>query len=84
MKQPVKPSPDAGEICFGFDRQTDEKSLQIFLKLFASDRLLKTLIPRLKNKEIDNIVTDLSTLMRKHLTESEYHELFLDDPHHHH
>jgi len=74
----------ADAICFGLDRVTDEKSLEIFLKLFSRDQLLDTLIPRLNDFEIEQVVDLLSTLMRTHLQEKEYHELFLDDHDHHH
>ncbi len=74
----------ADEICFGLDRATDERSLAIFLRLFSSDAFLTTLIPRLNDDEIDQLVDQLTGLMRRHLTEKEYHELFLGDNNHHH
>jgi TorA maturation chaperone TorD len=74
----------ADKICFGLDRATDERSLAIFLRLFSSDAFLATLIPRLNDDEIDQLVDQLTGLMRRHLTEKEYHELFLGDNNHHH
>jgi len=74
----------ADEICFGLDRATDERSLAVFLRLFSSDAFLTTLIPRLNDDEIDQLVDQLTGLMRRHLTEKEYHELFLGDNNHHH
>ena len=74
----------ADEICFGLDRATDERSLALFLKLFARDQLLDTLVPRLGDQEIEQLVNLLTALMRNHLQEKEYHELFLDDHDHHH
>lgn len=68
-----------GSICFGLDRKTDETSLHTFLQLFANEPLLKALIPRLSDKEINAAVDFLTQLMNKHLTKNEYHELFLDD-----
>jgi hypothetical protein len=75
---------DAGNICFGLNRKTDEQSLALFLQLFSQQELLETLIPRLDDKEITTLVDQLSLIMRKHLQEGEYHELFLHDPDHHH
>jgi hypothetical protein len=75
---------EASEICFGLDRLTDEHSLALFLKLFSRDQLLTTLIPRLDDVEIEQIIDMLTGLMRNHLQENEYHELFLDDHDHHH
>ena len=72
------------EICFGLNRETDERSLDIFLQLFSRDELLQTLIPRLGDDEIIQLVDQLTTVLRNHLQEDEYHELFLCDPDHHH
>ncbi|HEB68766.1 MAG TPA: hypothetical protein ENI88_04000 [Desulfobulbus sp.] len=79
-----KSSIPADAICFGLDRVTDERSLVLFLRLFCRDQLLDTLVPRLEDFEIEQVVDQLSTLMRTHLQEKEYHELFLDDHDHHH
>ncbi len=75
---------DFQEICFGLNRETDERSLAIFLRLFSRDELLQTLIPRLGDDEIIQLVDQLTTVLRNHLQENEYHELFLGDPDHHH
>ncbi len=79
----VSPLP-ADEICFGLDRATDERSLMLFLRLFSRKQLLEVLVPRLDDKEIEQTVHLLTTLMRGHLQEQEYHELFLGDMDHHH
>ncbi len=75
---------DFQEICFGLNRETDERSLAIFLQLFSKDELLQTLIPRFGDDEIIQLVDQLTTVLRNHLQEDEYHELFLGDPDHHH
>ncbi|RUM36934.1 MAG: hypothetical protein DSY57_04885 [Desulfobulbus sp.] len=74
----------ADKICFGLDRATDEQSLMLFLQLFSRKQLLEILVPRLDDQEIDQTVHLLTTLMRNHLKEREYHELFLGDMDHHH
>ena len=66
-------------ISFGFDRVTDEKSLALFLACFADRKLLDTLLPRLADEEIMEVVDFIGRLMHKHLSEEEYHELFLSD-----
>ena len=83
MKPEELTPPAAGEICFGLNRQTDEQSLAAFLQLFGDKELLATLIPRLEDQEIIEIVDFLSVVMRKHLKENEYHRLFLGDKEHH-
>ena len=74
--------PNPSSICFGLDRATDERSLAAFLRIFSSEPLLTTLIPRLSDREIGGLVDTLSELLRAHLSEQEYHRLFLgDEPH---
>jgi len=64
-------------IVFGFDRSTDEVSLHLFLQRFVDKELLGVLLPRLQDKDILATVDFLTTIMRKHLSEEEYHTLFL-------
>lgn len=74
--KPLPPRID--EICFGFDRQTDERALTLFLQRLTSPQLLDVLVPRLKNEEITQILDLFSKLMHAHLKKQEYHRLFLD------
>ncbi|MGV1100959.1 hypothetical protein ACUUL3_16305 [Thiovibrio sp. JS02] len=67
------------EICFGLNRETDERSLAAFLQKFADPGFLATIIPRLEDAEIPALLDFLSRLMHKHLNEEEYHRLFLKD-----
>ncbi|MGB5685896.1 MAG: hypothetical protein WBM35_08795 [Candidatus Electrothrix sp.] len=72
------------QICFGLNRELDEQSLALFLRLFSKDELLATLIPRLKEDEIMGLVQKMTELLHKHLAEKEYHEIFLGDEKHSH
>ncbi len=67
----------ASAICFGLNRQLDEQSLAIFLQRATSDALLETLIPRLDDAEVAELLDLLTRLMGKYLAEGEYHRLFL-------
>lgn len=69
----------AETISFGFDRATDEKSLALFLACFVDRKLLDTLLPRLADEEIMEVVDFIGRLMHKHLSEEEYHALFLSE-----
>ncbi len=69
----------AQQICFGFDRGTDEQSLVIFLEQFTNKKLLNTLIPRMEDEDISALVSSITQLLRKHLKEKEYHQLFLEE-----
>jgi hypothetical protein len=78
--QKTPPAPlKAQDICFGLNRETDERSLTAFLQRFADPPFLQTLIPRLEEEEITSLLDFLSRLMHKHCSEKEYHRLFLKD-----
>jgi len=78
--QKTPPAPlKAQDICFGLNRETDERSLTAFLQRFAEPTFLQTLIPRLEEEEITSLLDFLSPLMHKHCSEKEYHRLFLKD-----
>ena len=72
-----KISNDAYSIVFGFGRKTDERSLETFIERFADKEFMKTLLPRLQDEDITDMVNFLTGIMRKHLSEKEYHRLFL-------
>jgi TorA maturation chaperone TorD len=68
-----------GLVGYGFDRETDQATLQVYLQKFSDDELLKTLLPRMEQTEMDQIFEIVSGLLRAHLEEEEYHALFLKD-----
>ncbi len=68
-----------GLVGFGLDRETDEKSLKVYLQKFSDDTFLKTLLPRLTEDEIQEIFILISRLLKTHLKEEEYHDLFLKE-----
>jgi hypothetical protein len=68
-----------GLVGFGLDRETDEKSLMVYLQKFSDDSHLAQIIPRLSDQEIQEIVDLISRLLKTHLKEEEYHRLFLKE-----
>jgi len=74
----------AHDIVFGLNRTEDERSLASFLKLFSKEQLATVLIPRMSDAEIQQTVELLTGIMRNHLSEKEYHSLFLGDGQHSH
>jgi hypothetical protein len=68
-----------GMVGFGLDRETDEKSLMVYLQKFSDDALLAALVPRLSDDELREIFELISRLIKTHLKEDEYHRLFLKD-----
>ncbi|KPJ99430.1 MAG: hypothetical protein AMJ60_05130 [Desulfobacterales bacterium SG8_35] len=69
----------AHSIVFGFDRATDEQSLHMFLQRFTDKKVLAVLLPRLHDEDIFTTVDFLTAIMQKHLSEKEYHTLFLKE-----
>lgn len=70
-----------GLVGFGFNRETDENTVIYYLQKFSDDRLMENIIKRLENDELEEIFEFVSRLLRKHLSESEYHQLFLKEDH---
>jgi len=70
-----------GLVGFGLDRKTDEDTLAYYLQAFSEDTLLATLLPRMTGTELEDLFARLSTLLRRHLSEPEYHRLFLLEEH---
>lgn len=68
-----------GLVGFGLNREIDENTVIYYLQKFSDDTLLTKLIKRLSQAELDEIFSMISRLLQKHLTESEYHRLFLKD-----
>jgi len=66
-----------GPVAFGLTREIDEASLVVYLQKFSDDRLIEVLRSRLSDEEILQTVDWITGLLRKHLTEKEYHLLFL-------
>jgi TorA maturation chaperone TorD len=71
-----------GLVGYGFDRATDEATLQIYLQKFSDDECMAHILPRLSREEMDQLFELISTLLRRHLDDQEYHRLFLKDPEH--
>ena len=68
-----------GMIAFGYSREEDERSLIAFLQKFSDDDLMQLLSRRVSDSEIEDLVDLLTGLMKKHLSEEEYHRYFLKD-----
>jgi len=68
-----------GLIAFGYSREDNEKSLIAFLQKFSDDDLMQLLSPRLSDQEIDSLVHLLMGLLKKHLSDGEYHRSFLKE-----
>ena len=68
-----------GLVGFGADRQTDENTVVYYLQKFSDDLLMKTLLKRLSDDELSEIFNLVTRLLKMHLNDTEYHDLFLKE-----
>lgn len=68
-----------GMVAFGFSREIDEKSIIYLLQKFTDDELMQVLVPRLSDKELAEIFELITRLLKLHLSDEEYHRLFMKD-----
>jgi hypothetical protein len=66
---------------FGLDRQTDENTVIYYLQKFSDDQLMKRLTPSLSDAELEEIFGLINRLLKTHLSDTEYHRLFLKEDH---
>jgi len=72
----------SGFVGFGYNRKTDENTIIYYLQKFADDNFIKTMSPRMSDAELEEVFILINRLLKTHLTEEEYHRLFLKDTGH--
>lgn len=72
-----------GLVGYGADRKTDENTIIYYLQKFSDDKLMATITQRMADEELLETFEFINRLLKKHLSESEYHDLFLKDDHDH-
>ncbi len=75
--------PDPSKICFGLTEEIDKESFAIFLQLAGKREFAHILAQRCSTEEILKTVDQIMALLKTHLSEQEYHELFLGENHPH-
>ncbi len=70
---------DPHQMCFGLNLELDRKSIACFLQSMANPNLAETLASRLSSDDIQEIVHSFTGILKQHLTEDEYHQLFLQE-----
>ncbi len=68
-----------GLVGFGLDRETDEHTTIYYLQKFSDDALMACLIKKISDEDLEDLASVITGLLRKYLTEPEYHRLFLKD-----
>ena len=70
-----------GLVGYGADRMTDENTLIYYMQKFSDDRLMSSITKRMTDDEMLELFNLINRLLKNHLTEAEYHGLFLKDDH---
>ena len=68
-----------GLVGYGADRETDENTIIYYLQKFSDDKLMATITQRMADEELLETFEFINRLLKNHLSESEYHNLFLKD-----
>ncbi len=68
-----------GLVGFGADRETDESTIVYYLQKFSDDRLMQKLIKCMSDEDLAEIFDMINRILKQHLTDAEYHQLFLKD-----
>ena len=68
---------DPHQMCFGLNLELDRESISCFFQLLGRPVLAETLAGRLSSDEIQELVHFLTGVLKKNMSEDEYHELFL-------
>jgi len=68
-----------GLVGFGLDRETDENTVAYYLQKVSDDEVIDRLKERMSDEDLESLFTLLGDLLKKHLSEEEYHALFLKD-----
>jgi hypothetical protein len=68
-----------GMVGYGLDRQSDEDTVRLYLQKFSDDLLMEVILKRMTDEDLGDLFEIIGKMLRKHLTEPEYHRLFLKE-----
>jgi hypothetical protein len=68
-----------GFVGYGMDRQSNENTVQVYLQKFSDDLLMQTVLKRMSDDDLSEVFEVIAKMLKKYLTEPEYHGLFLKD-----
>jgi hypothetical protein len=66
-----------GFLGYGLDRESNQNTVQVYLQKFSDDELMKTILKRMRDEDLTELFEVTGKMLKKYLTESEYHQLFL-------
>ncbi|MBP6940809.1 MAG: hypothetical protein KBB65_03465 [Syntrophorhabdaceae bacterium] len=68
-----------GFVGFGYDRKSNENTVQVYLQKFSDDQMMEAVLKRMTDDDLTEIFDVLGKMIKNYLTEPEYHRLFLKE-----
>lgn len=68
-----------GLVGYGYSREVDEFTLRYYLQKFSDDEHASLILERMSDSDMEALLDFLSSLMKKYLSEDEYHRYFLKE-----
>ena len=68
-----------GFVGFGLNRETDQNTVIYYLQKFSDDTLVEKLVKKMTDDELGELFNLMTRLLKSHLTEPQYHSLFLKE-----
>jgi hypothetical protein len=68
-----------GPVAFGLDPDSDKATLTWYLQKFSDDAIMALLRERMSEADMNALFDHLGGLLKRYLTEEEYHRVFLKD-----
>ncbi len=70
-----------GLVGFGLDREGDEHTIIYYLQKFSDDAHMALMRERMSEEDLEKLFNLLTYLLKRYLSEEEYHQHFLKDEH---
>ena len=68
-----------GLVGFGYNREVDEYTLTYYLQKFSDDEHMTLIRAKMSDSDMEELFNLLGKLLKKYLTEEEYHGTFLKE-----
>ena len=68
-----------GLIGFGMSRKEDENTVICYLQMLSDDKLMHLLTGRMSHEDLERLFDCVGDLLKKYISEEEYHTYFLKD-----
>jgi hypothetical protein len=68
-----------GLVGFGASREENEATVIYYLQKFSDDQFMAFIRERMSDEDLEELFNLIGRLMKKHLTEEEYHTYFLKE-----